>query len=252
MTEKNAPDRDEARAEQEEFMVDIDELVLHPALEQLKDLRTDRTEKYRKAPFHPAFPLPCFQILSEEDAEAAGQPEQVGTVLSGHELFQVAKERGISEWKACQAGIPAGTEPEEFVYKRFLDRLGYTFGQQAVVAGMLQQFYEDRMDGDEDVQEKARRRMMDEAFIEENLLRAGRKLVEEAPGLTRQVLRQELSIGDALKCLKDRSDGWTGPPLESLSMAGLLGVDSSDGESQMDLFLGKLQLQVRQIREQQD
>ena len=228
-------------------MVDIDSLSLHPALERLKELRTERTETYRKAVFTPPFPLPCFGILAEEDAEAAGQPEHAGKLLSGHELLRVAKEQGKSEWKACHADIPPEVAPEEFIYRKILNRLDIGFGQKGIVGAMLQQFYEK-----EGREPNRAEKTQDVGHIEKNLLRAGKKVLEEAPGLAEQILRGEMNIQYAVEQLKKRSSNWSGPSPESVSLGGLLLGDDSGGKSQMDLFVGKLRMQYRQMIEGQE
>jgi len=247
MSDRNTKTEDDRADEQEEFLIDIEDVTLHPALKRLEELRTDRTEKYRRAPLTPALPFPPLRLLRREDAEAAGQPEHAGTLLSGHELLRVARQRGTSEWKACNADIPPDVEPAEFVYRRFLRRLDLSFGQMAVVGGMLQQYYE-KQDEEKKPAEKTRKK----GHIEKKLLRAGRKVVEDAPYLVEEILRQEINIQGAVQKLKERSSNWTGPSPESVSLRALLLGEEPGEDGQMGLLVGRLRLQYNKMTDENE
>lgn len=118
-----------------EFILEVEGVRLHPALQALSTMRTQDWSHDDWRMLAPA--VLAVEVLSAHDASDRGEPENAGTLVSGHPILSVAREDGWACIRAREAEIPDGMSTAEFVLRRLLQREGLEVGQRALVAAML-------------------------------------------------------------------------------------------------------------------
>jgi len=194
----------------------LEEVRLHPALEELSDIRTPALRRYTEFP--PAAVVCPVVILSEKDAARLGEPENARTVLIGHQRILAAREGGRAWVAAEHAKIPTGCGVREFVLRDFLQRIDLTVGQRAVVAAELKAALIEKarhlLGPDADVQddlteEDARQvsaEVVDASVLPRMTVEDAERLLAEHPDLAGRLRRCELELHEACEMAERREE----------------------------------------------